>query len=437
MKKHLRIFLAYLCALLCCALLAGCTLTRPGAQPQSSTAPAAQQSSLTWLAAGVPCAVNEAGYYNILVPNNGALRLLSLYDFSAKQHRILCDKEGCPHTDESCGAYLPALSLTAGPGAVYAMCPRYLTDAADESGLADFVAMDAGGQNRRTLSAVSDGWDFFGIDKQYLYGFCEDAFGRISLADGTETYLLRNARSAFWLWGKVAGVWNGQFVTVQWGDDTRVDAIEIGLLSPEGAYTALGTVPAGRFLPYSGSVLLGGTLYYIDNSNGAVMGFALGTGETHEVSTALCQYDHDEGQGFHSCQRWYLSTAGGALLAMVYGPDDTSGNIWDESLYHIDTSTGAASPLSLKREYRNKSPEDEAAEGPGWGEPGFVTPLAEVPQGLFVIRAYEFYMDSYVEENGQAVEYETSRPVYALISAEDYLAGTPNYQELKDLPVPA
>lgn len=437
MKKHLRIFLAYLCALLCCALLAGCTLTRPGAQPQSSTAPAAQQSSLTWLAAGVPCAVNEAGYYNILVPNNGALRLLSLYDFSAKQHRILCDKEGCPHTDESCGAYLPALSLTAGPGAVYAMCPRYLTDAADESGLADFVAMDAGGQNRRTLSAVSDGWDFFGIDKQYLYGFCEDAFGRISLADGTETYLLRNARSAFWLWGKVAGVWNGQFVTVQWGDDTRVDAIEIGLLSPEGAYTALGTVPAGRFLPYSGSVLLGGTLYYIDNSNGAVMGFALGTGETHEVSTALCQYDHDEGQGFHSCQRWYLSTAGGALLAMVYGPDDTSGNIWDESLYHIDTSTGAASPLSLKREYRNKSPEDEAAEGPRWGEPGFVTPLAEVPQGLFVIRAYEFYMDSYVEENGQAVEYETSRPVYALISAEDYLAGTPNYQELKDLPVPA
>lgn len=437
MKKHLRIFLAYLCSLLCCALLAGCTLTLPGAQPQSSTAPAAQQSSLTWLAAGVPCAVNEAGYYNILVPNNGALRLLSLYDFSAKQHRILCDKEGCPHTDESCGAYLPALSLTAGPGAVYAMCPRYLTDAADESGLADFVAMDAGGQNRRTLSAVSDGWDFFGIDKQYLYGFCEDAFGRISLADGTETYLLRNARSAFWLWGKVAGVWNGQFVTVQWGDDTRVDAIEIGLLSPEGAYTALGTVPAVRFLPYSGSVLLGGTLYYIDNSNGAVMGFALGTGETHEVSTALCQYDHDEGQGFHSCQRWYLSTAGGALLAMVYGPDDTSGNIWDESLYHIDTSTGAASPLSLKREYRNKSPEDEAAEGPGWGEPGFVTPLAEVPQGLFVACAYEFYTASYPGEDGQPVEYPGSRPVYALISPEDYLAGTPNFQEIQNLPLPA
>lgn len=435
--KHFLRPAALFCTALCCLALAGCRAPMPGAQPQSTATPTAQQSSLTWLAAGVPCAVNEAGYYNILVPNNGALRLLSLYDFSAKQHRILCDKEGCPHTDESCGAYLPALSLTAGPGAVYAMCPRYLTDAADESGLADFVAMDAGGQNRRTLSAVSDGWDFFGIDKQYLYGFCEDAFGRISLADGTETYLLRNARSAFWLWGKVAGVWNGQFVTVQWGDDTRVDAIEIGLLSPEGAYTALGTVPAGRFLPYSGSVLLGGTLYYIDNSNGAVMGFALGTGETHEVSTALCQYDHDEGQGFHSCQRWYLSTAGGALLAMVYGPDDTSGNIWDESLYHIDTSTGAASPLSLKREYRNKSPEDEAAEGPGWGEPGFVTPLAEVPQGLFVIRAYEFYMDSYVEENGQAVEYETSRPVYALISAEDYLAGTPNYQELKDLPVPA
>lgn len=338
---------------------------------------------------------------------------------------------------ETCDAYLQASTLVARPGALYTICPRYFIDPADESGLADFVAMDENGQNRHTLSTISDNWTFTGADEQYLYGFCEDAFGRISLSDGTETYLLRNAREKFLFWGKIAGVWDGQFVTVHWGNDTRVDAIEIGLLSPEGAYTALGTVPAGRFLPYSGSVLLGGTLYYIDNSNGAVMGFSLENGETREVSRALCQYDRDEGSGFHACERWYLATAGGTLLAMVYGPDDTSGNIWDESLYHIDTSTGAASPLSLKREYRNKSPEDEAAEGPGWGEPGFVTPLAEVPQGLFVIRAYEFYMDSYVDENGQAVEYETSRPVYALISAEDYLAGTPNYQELKDMPVPA
>ena len=42
-----------------------------------------------------------------------------------------------------------------------------------------------------------------------------------------------------------------------------------------------------------------------------------------------------------------------------------------------------------------------------------------------------------LDENGQKVEYETSRPVYALISAEDYLSSTPNYQEFKDLPVPA
>lgn len=438
MKKHLRIFLAYLCALLCCALLAGCTLTRPGAQPQSSTAPAAQQSSLVAFSS-LAQNISEAGYYNILYTGDAehTIYLLSLYDFSEMQHRVLCEKEGCTHTDETCDAYLQASTLVARPGALYTICPRYFIDPADESGLADFVAMDENGQNRHTLSTISDNWTFTGADEQYLYGFCEDAFGRISLSDGTETYLLRNAREKFLFWGKIAGVWDGQFVTVHWGNDTRVEDVEIGLLSPEGAYTLLGIVPQGTFLSYSGSVLLGDTLYYIDNSNGAVMGFALGTGETHEVSTALCQYDHDEGQGFHSCQRWYLSTAGGALLAMVYGPDDTSGNIWDESLYHIDTSTGAASPLSLKREYRNKSPEDEAAEGPGWGEPGFVTPLAEVPQGLFVIRAYEFYMDSYVDENGQAVEYETSRPVYALISAEDYLAGTPNYQELKDLPVPA
>ena len=438
MKKHLRIFLAYLCSLLCCALLAGCTLTLPGAQPQSSTAPAAQQSSLVAFSS-LAQNISEAGYYNILYTGDAehTIYLLSLYDFSAKQHRILCDKEGCAHADETCDAYLQASTLVARPGAVYAMCPRYLTDAADESGLADFVAMDENGQNRHTLSTISDNWTFTGADEQYLYGFCEDAFGRISLADGTETYLLRNARSAFWLWGKVAGVWNGQFVTVQWGDDTRVDAIEIGLLSPEGVYTLLGTVPQDSFLSYSGSVLIGDTLYYIDSSNGAVMGFALDTGETHEVSTALCQYDRDEGQGFHSCQRWYLSTANNALLAMVYGADEASGDIWKESLYHIDISTGATSPLSLKQEYRNKSSEAEMADGPGWGEPSFVTPLAEEQQGLFVVSAYEFYMYSYLDENGQKVEYETSRPVYALISPEDYLAGTPNFQEIQNLPLPA
>lgn len=437
MKKHLRIFLACLCALLCCALLAGCTLTLPGAQPQSSTAPAAQQSSLVAFSS-LAQNISEAGYYNILYTGDAehTIYLLSLYDFSAKQHRILCDKEGCTHTDETCDAYLQASTLVARPGALYTICPRYFTDQADESGLADFVAMDAGGQNRRTLSAVSDGWDFFGIDKQYLYGFCEDAFGRISLADGTETYLLRNARSAFWLWGKVAGVWNGQFVTVQWGDDTRVDAIEIGLLSPEGAYTALGTVPAGRFLPYSGSVLLGGTLYYIDNSNGAVMGFSLENGETREVSRALCQYDRDEGSGFHACERWYLATAGGTLLAMVTGLDSESP--WLSTPHQVNIATGAAQPLSLRQEYRSEEPGGVVFDGPGWNAvPDFVTPIAETPQGLFVACAYEFYTASYPGEDGQPVEYPGSRPVYALISPEDYLAGTPNFQEIQNLPLPA
>lgn len=437
MKKHLRIFLAYLCALLCCALLAGCTLTRPGAQPQSSTAPAAQQSSLVAFSS-LAQNISEAGYYNILYTGDAehTIYLLSLYDFSEMQHRVLCEKEGCTHTDETCDAYLQASTLVARPGALYTICPRYFTDPADESGLADFVAMDENGQNRHTLSTISDNWTFTGADEQYLYGFCEDAFGRISLSDGTETYLLRNAREKFLFWGKIAGVWDGQFVTVHWGNDTRVDAIEIGLLSPEGAYTALGTVPAGRFLPYSGSVLLGGTLYYIDNSNGAVMGFSLENGETREVSRALCQYDRDEGSGFHACERWYLATAGGTLLAMVTGLD--SENPWLSTPHQVNIATGAAQPLSLRQEYRSEEPGGVVFDGPGWNAvPDFVTPLAETPQGLFVACAYEFYTASYPGEDGQPVEYPGSRPVYALISPEDYLAGTPNFQEIQNLPLPA
>lgn len=437
MKKHLRIFLAYLCALLCCALLAGCTLTLPGAQPQSSTAPAAQQSSLVAFSS-LAQNISEAGYYNILYTGDAehTIYLLSLYDFSAKQHRVLCEKEGCTHTDETCDAYLQASTLVARPGALYTICPRYFTDQADESGLADFVAMDENGQNRHTLSTISDNWTFTGADEQYLYGFCEDAFGRISLSDGTETYLLRNAREKFLFWGKIAGVWNGQFVTVHWGNDTRVEDVEIGLLSPEGAYTLLGIVPQGTFLSYSGSVLLGDTLYYIDSSNGAVMGFSLENGETREVSRALCQYDRDEGSGFHACERWYLATAGGTLLAMVTGLD--SENPWLSTPHQVNIATGAAQPLSLRQEYRSEEPGGVVFDGPGWNAvPDFVTPLAETPQGLFVACAYEFYTASYPGEDGQPVEYPGSRPVYALISPEDYLAGTPNFQEIQNLPLPA
>ena len=91
MKKHLRIFLACLCTLLCCALLAGCTLALPGAQPQSSTAPAAQQSSLVAFSS-LSQNISEAGYYNTLYTGDAehTIYLLSLYDFSDMQHRVLC-----------------------------------------------------------------------------------------------------------------------------------------------------------------------------------------------------------------------------------------------------------------------------------------------------------------------------------------------------------
>ena len=61
MMKHVLRPAALFCTALCCLALAGCRAPMPGAQPQSTATPTAQQSSLTWLAAGVPCAVNEAG----------------------------------------------------------------------------------------------------------------------------------------------------------------------------------------------------------------------------------------------------------------------------------------------------------------------------------------------------------------------------------------
>ena len=164
MKKHLRIFLAYLCALLCCALLAGCTPDAArGAQPQNSTAPAAQQSSLvafsSWHKTSArpvttifctPVTLNTPSIFCLctIFPENAAPRFVRKRAAPIRMRHAM-------HT------YKPL--LWARPGALYTICPRYFTDQADESGLADFVAMDASGQNRHTLSTVSDNWDFFGI----------------------------------------------------------------------------------------------------------------------------------------------------------------------------------------------------------------------------------------------------------------------------------
>lgn len=67
MMKHFLRPAALFCTVLCCLALAGCSPSAPGAQPGSTAAPATQQSSLTWLPAGIACAVSEAGYYDILI----------------------------------------------------------------------------------------------------------------------------------------------------------------------------------------------------------------------------------------------------------------------------------------------------------------------------------------------------------------------------------
>ena len=47
-------------------------------------------------------------------------------------------------------------------------------------------------------------WIFRGADDEYLYGFCDKAFGRVSRADGSETYLTHDSLSEFVTDGYVA-----------------------------------------------------------------------------------------------------------------------------------------------------------------------------------------------------------------------------------------
>ena len=94
---------------------------------------------------------------------------------------------------------------------------------------------DPDGTDPQPVGTLSSRWFFFGADKTYLYGFCDNALGRVRRVDGQEQFLAQTGQSRHTASGHILGVWNGQFVTVYWGDSSR--SLQVNLLSREGVET--------------------------------------------------------------------------------------------------------------------------------------------------------------------------------------------------------
>ena len=112
------------------------------------------------------------------------------------------------------------------------------------------VVRDADGTHPRVLNQVGM-WIFRGADDEYLYGFCDKAFGRVSRADGSETYLTHDSLSEFVTDGYVAGVWQTAFVCVVCHSSDQIPA-RVCLLDRDGQITEVAQIdPESLSSPYA------------------------------------------------------------------------------------------------------------------------------------------------------------------------------------------
>ena len=218
-------------------LLAAVLLTgraAPASVPASSNIPeqTAETSSLLYW---TPCASipNESGYFSVFHSADGT-PLLSRYDFTDMTRHIVCDVPGCTHADSTCPAYLDDSAIVCVPDAVYTFLQQ-LDEHGTPSGLSTMMRRDPDGTDPQPVGTLSSYWFFFGADETYLYGFCDNALGRVRRADGQEQFLAQAGQSRYMACGHILGVWNGQFVTVYWGDSSR--SLQVNLLSREGVET--------------------------------------------------------------------------------------------------------------------------------------------------------------------------------------------------------
>ncbi|WP_367925863.1 hypothetical protein [uncultured Ruthenibacterium sp.] len=395
-------------------MLAGCT---PAALEHSSSVTEPTPDSAASNTVCVETALTPAGstnsmgyfsfYYN---PVNQAVGTqLARWDFGDMTMHIACSAPGCNHIGETCegriggNAFLvledAVYTLENGPdGETYTLCCR-----------------QADGTHPQTVGTGGQ-WIFIGADEEFLYGFCNDAFGRVSRTDGTEVFLAHGAQADFCDFGRVLGVWNNRFVAVNW-DPAQTQPVRICLLGKDGSVTQTAQVDADRFSSRN-CVLIADQVIYFDLLTGDVMAVNVDSGETQTVTGALrsCTALGEE----HSFR---LQAVNGRPI--VWDRDIVDGYLMERVF--LVNEEGTATELTQRQEWRDYDPALADTYYVYYApskEPAPVQMVAQWKDKLVIKRALQFY--TYERDGAPALG---SKDVYALMNAEDYLAGKETYQE--------
>lgn len=449
MMKRIQItaaILAALFALTACSAASG-TSAAPLPDAESGTpaaAPSAEEANpveplraidTTWSAS-----VGEQAAYSAINLNESGVYVGTRIDFATGQQEVLCQKAGCPHSDESCPAFLwkigenvciAACALLADGDKLYWVVEgRY-----NGSAGAYVDVSDTDGQNRRRLAEGEelpelDSWGcsyFAGEDALYILQQEQLTDAQTDVFDGIRQNLYRVTSSngvekigstppeetkpgfnpnCWWY----VGCWQGQIAL--WYDEGYEEPVIEGeateeslnryyeesearsgqsanslyLMDSTGQLTETGiTWKVGKGV----STLLCGDFFYMLGEDGRLRAVSLANGQEKEYEFPLDETVDFLYKGYGNC-------------LYVQGPDE--GNY----LWNLDT--GAASPIEPTW-YKDQV----APRGP--------TVVAAGETMLLVVTGAKYYTVTSTGKDGIPYSFDTCDYLYGLIPAADFFAG--------------
>lgn len=413
MMKMLRAFSAALLV----GLLAGCGTSAVSEEPLPTFSVPEKEPEAPTLCQ----AWDEAGLYRTDQLMPGSANLLFL-DFAARKEVVLCERPECAHQDESCVSYFANVEEQGVPE-VYLLGDRLLLQrgADDAPGRLCFWTADRNGQNRRVLWKAPDDLKLISqiyTDGETLYFLADRAEGEtaspvrslfaLSLADGTAQTL--HSWTPEQSWGIVLiGSGPGCLYLLDNGYDRTTKQYN----STRCRFDLTSNVLEEPFHKEVGEEIIqvrDRSFYILDRERQEIVRYAIPGGEA-EHTVSLAELIAGEPSG---CQVGFTLLEDDLCRITSFGNDENGEHYFH--WYFLNMETGSFTPITLLDGFRNQP----------------IQIVGESGQELCALIDYQISTVNLLYE-GVVTPTEVYRPVYAMISREDWLASNPAYIPVESL----
>lgn len=401
MKTITRTKRLFAAAFAACLLLAGC------AAPDSE-APAEKGDAIRFLSSDQPYGSgNEAGYYYFAKDENGN-SLLRVVDYASLQDVPLCSQPNCAHRDESCPAWFAwggaDPSVLAADDELYILFPGapwngWAFETYGEKALPRILKCGTDGSNRQELVCFSASDAFASMpatDGKNLYVILTDYSGTdkavekiltIDLASGSVSADESVQRTEL----RIAGAWGRELILQSGSGSNYYAAYNVDTKALRDLASSDSTAIVGE-----------GVVCCADEATGAIRTVSVADGSAAELATDLLD----------QCAPQWLKLAGVTEQGYVL-------QVSQEDGYHnwlIDFE-GRAHRQELQAESTNERDQMRMLE------------IFARKEGEYLVSPSRSFCDIRTPgPNGVTYGEEAVDYAFALISAEDFWAGTPNYR---------